>query len=117
MPRVKRGTTKTKKRNAVLKLTKGYRFERKSKKKHAYQAINKAGQHAFAHRRRRKGDMRRAWQIAISSGLKRIDSGLSYSKFIAALQGKQIELDRKILADLATNEEAVFKAVVDQAAK
>ena len=113
MPRVKRGVLKTKKRNAVLKQTKGMRFDRKNKKRAAYEAINHAGVHAFAHRRRRKGTMRRAWQVAISAGLHRLESELSYSKFIAALTGKGIELDRKIMADLARTEEAAFKAVVE----
>ena len=113
MPRVKRGTTKTKKRNATLKQTKGYRFGRKAKKREAYEAINHAGIHAFNHRRKKKGVMRRSWQVAIASGLKRIESSLSYSKFIAALNQKSVELDRKILADLATNNEEVFAKIVD----
>jgi len=113
MPRVKRGVLKNKKRRAVLEQTKGFRFGRKDKKREAYEAINHAGNYAFAHRRRRKGDMRRAWQVAISAGLHRLESTLSYSKFIAALQGKNIELDRKILADLARNEESTFKSVVE----
>ena len=112
MPRVKRGTLKTKKRDALLKQTKGMRFGRKAKKREAYEAINHAGNHAFAHRRRRKGDMRRGWQVAIAAGLKRIESKLSYSKFIAGLKNSNIELDRKILADLARNNESVFSAVV-----
>lgn len=113
MPRVKRGTTKTKKRNALLKLTKGYRFGRKSKKKMAYEAVTHAGVHAFNHRRKRKGVMRRSWQVAISGGLKRAGSDLSYSKFIPALRAKGIELDRKILSNLAQNHEGTFKAIVE----
>ena len=112
MPRVKRGVLKNKKRRETLLQTKGMRFGRKAKKREAYEAINHAGNHAFAHRRRRKGDRRRSWQVAISAGLKRVESNLSYSKFIAALRGKNVELDRKILADLARTEEAAFKAVV-----
>jgi large subunit ribosomal protein L20 len=115
MPRVKRGTLKNKKRRATLQQTKGYRFGRKAKKREAYEAINHAGNHAFAHRRRRKGVIRRDWQVAISAGLGRIESGLSYSKFINALNQKNIELDRKILADLAKNDESSFKAVVETA--
>ena len=115
MPRVKRGTTKTKKRNAVLQQTKGFRFGRKAKKREAYEAINHAGNHAFAHRKRRKGTMRRGWQVAISAGLKRVGSELSYSKFINKLSGSNIEIDRKILADLAKNDEAIFAEVVKAA--
>ena len=112
MPRVKRGVLKNKKRRETLLQTKGYRFGRKDKKREAYEAINHAGNHAFAHRRRRKGDRRRGWQVAISAGLKRIESNLSYSKFIAALRTNNVELDRKILSDIARNHEAGFKAVV-----
>ncbi len=116
MPRVKRGTTKTKKRNAILSQTKGMRFGRKAKKREAYEAINHAGNHAFAHRRRYKGVMRRTWNMAISAGLERIGSAMSYSKFIAALKNAKIDIDRKILADLARNEEATFEAVVNATA-
>lgn len=113
MPRVKRGVLKNKKRRETLSQTKGYRFGRKAKKREAYEAINHAGNYAFAHRRRRKGDRRRSWQVAIAAGLKRIGSDLSYSKFIAALNNKGIELDRKILSDLARNEENAFKAIAE----
>lgn len=113
MPRVKRGTIKTKKRRNLLQEVKGYRFGRKSKKKMAYEAVNHAGNHAFAHRRRKKSDRRQEWHIAISAGLKRLETGLSYSKFIAKLNEKGITLDRKILASLAKNHEAVFQKVVD----
>ena len=113
MPRVKRGTTKTKKRNAVLKQTKGYRFSRKNKKRSAYEAINHAGNHAFAHRRRKKSVFRGQWNISISSGLERIESDLNYSRFINALKTKGITLNRKMLAELADNHLEAFKKVVE----
>ena len=113
MPRVKRGTLKNKKRKAVLAQTKGYRFGRKAKKREAYEAIDHAGVHAFAHRRRKKSTFRQSWHVAITAGLSRIGSELSYSKFIAGLNNKKIELDRKILANLAQNHESSFKKVVE----
>lgn len=112
MPRVKRGTSKVKKRNEILSQTKGFRFARKAKKRAAYEAINHAGNNAFADRRRKKSTFRQSWHIAISSGLSRIGSELSYSKFIAALNAKNIELDRKIIADIAKSDEASFKSIV-----
>ncbi len=110
MPRVKRGTTSNKTRRSTLKKTKGYRFGRHTKEREAKVAIAKAGTHAFAHRREKKNDFRRLWNIKIGAGLQA--HGLSYSKFIGALKKKHIDLDRKILADLAENNLEVFAQVV-----
>jgi len=112
MARVKRGTQKNKRRKNILKQTKGYRNARKSKKKQAKEAIAHAGTHAFRHRRKKKGDFRRLWQTRISAGLKPYE--ISYSKFIKALKDKKIELDRKIIADLAENEPKVFQKLVEE---
>jgi large subunit ribosomal protein L20 len=115
MPRVKRGTIKNKKRKSLLSKSKGYRFGRSDKKRQAKEAVTHAGVHAFNHRRRKKGDFRRLWQIKISAGLK--EHGVSYSKFISLLNKKEVGLDRKILADLAENNPESFAAIVKEVQK
>lgn len=111
MPRVKRGTTSVKTRKNTLKRTKGYRFGRHTKEREAKVAIAKAGVHAFAHRRDKKNDFRRLWNIKIGAAVKNFD--LSYSKFIGALKQKGIALDRKILATLAKDNPEVFAKIVE----
>lgn len=111
MPRVKRGMMHLKRRKNLLKRTKGYRWGRKSKITLAKVAARKAGVYAFAHRRDRKGDFRRLWQIQINAAVR--EYGISYSKFIDLLKKNKIELDRKILAELAKDYPAVFKKVVE----
>jgi len=113
MARVKRGTTKNKSRKSLLKKASGYRFGRGTKKRQAKEAVTHAGVHAFAHRRKKKNDFRRLWQIKISAGLK--EHGISYSKFINLLNKKEITLDRKILADLSENHPENFAEVVKEA--
>lgn len=110
MSRVKRGTIKNKKRTNVLKQVKGYRFGRSTKEAQAKEAINKAGTHAFAHRRDKKNDFRKLWNVKIAS--ESTKEGISYSKLINALKVKDIKLDRKILADLAENNIETFKKVI-----
>lgn len=110
MTRVKRGVISNKSRKNTLSKTKGYRFGRHTKEREAKVAIAKAGVHSFAHRRDKKNDFRRLWNIRIGAGLK--EHGLSYSKFIGALKKANIELDRKILADLAKNEPETFAKIV-----
>src|SRR3989344_1921024 len=101
MTRVKRGTISLKHRRNVLKLAKGYRFGRSKKERQAKEAILHAGVHAFAHRRDKKGDFRRLWQIRIGAATKAL--GFSYSKFIGMLKKKNIELNRKMLSEIAQN--------------
>ena len=113
MTRVKRGTTALKRRKNVLKQTKGYRHARSSKERAAREAIVHAGAHAFAHRRDKKNDFRRLWQVKINAAVRPM--GLSYSKFMGALKKKNIEIDRKILADLAEHNPDVFARVVEEA--
>ena len=110
MTRVKRGVLKTKTRRNILKQVKGFRFNRSTKEAAAIEAIAHAGAYAFAHRRDKKGDMRNLWNVKINAGVR--PEGLSYSKFINALKKKNIEVDRKILADLAENNPETFKRVV-----
>lgn len=112
MTRVKRGTISLKRRRNILKVVKGFRFGRSTKERQAREAIYHAGNHAFAHRRKKKNDFRRLWQTQIGAGIKQY--GLSYSKFIYALNKKKIGLNRKMLADLAENNPETFKAVVEK---
>lgn len=111
MTRVKKGVNALKTRKNILRKVKGYRFGRSKKERQANEAIFHAGAYAFAHRRDKKGDMRRLWNVRISAILK--DLGISYSKFIPALKNKQIALDRKILAELAENHPEIFKKVLE----
>lgn len=115
MPRVKRGTISLKRRRNVLKKAKGYNFGRSTKEKEAKQAIVRAGQHAYAHRRTKKRDFRKLWNTRISAGVKPFE--LSYSKFINLLKTKKIGLDRKVLSDLAGNNPETFSRLVETVKK
>jgi large subunit ribosomal protein L20 len=111
MARVKRSKIAMKHRRNVLKRAKGYQFGRSKKEVEAKVALRKAGAHAFAHRKDKKNDMRKLWNVKMNAALREL--GTTYSKFINALKLKNIILDRKILADLAENNPEVFKKVVD----
>ncbi len=111
MPRVKRGTTKNKSRKNILAQVKGYRFGRSTKKSQANDAIAHAGNNAFAHRRDKKSNFRRLWNIKINAEVRKYE--LSYSRFIDALSKKGIKLNRKMLADLAEHQPESFKRVVE----
>jgi large subunit ribosomal protein L20 len=115
MPRVKRGTIHTKKRRKLLKDVKGYKWGRKNLVRLAKTARTKAGAHAFVDRRKKKRTMRSLWQIKISAFVR--EQGLSYSKFIALLKENNIEVDRKILADLAENNKEAMLAIVEKVKK
>ena len=93
-------------------MTKGYRHGRKSKKRQAKEAIKHAGVHAFNHRKTRKQDNRRMWQVNINYAVRNF--GLSYSKFIGMLKAKNIGLDRKILSSLVKDNPETFARVVEQ---
>lgn len=110
MARVKRGTTKLKHRKNVLKQTKGFRYGLKSKEARAHEALMHAGNHAFAHRRKRKNVFRRLWNVRINAALRGLDT--SYSVFIGNLKAKNIQLDRKVLATLAKDEPRSFERIV-----
>jgi len=110
MTRVKRGILKNKRKSKILKLAKGYRNARSTKYKQAKQAVIRAGQHAFAHRRKKKREFRKQWQILISSFVKKFD--LSYSKFIDLLNKNNIKIDRKIMADLVKNNPEIMEEIV-----
>ena len=110
MARVKRGTIKNKRRKNILAQTKGYRFDRKSKERVAHEAIRKAGQHAFKHRRAKKREFRNLWTLRINAGARL--HGMSYSKLMGAMKKANVALDRKSLADLAMNHPSVFERLV-----
>ncbi|MEK7136538.1 MAG: 50S ribosomal protein L20 [Patescibacteria group bacterium] len=111
MPRVKGGKTTLKRRRNLLARVKGFRFGRGTKKREAKTAFLHAGAHAFAHRKDKKNDFRRLFNIKIGAASKAL--GISYSKLINLLKVKNVELDRKILADLAENNPETFKQVVE----
>ena len=115
MARVKRGTTKAKRRRSVLAMAKGYRFGRSTKEKQAKEAIRHAGVHAFAHRRRKKGDFRRLFTVRLNAAVRKLDT--NYSKFIDALNKKEIALDRKILSHLAAENPETFERIVEEVKK
>lgn len=115
MTRVKRGKTKHKKREKLLKETKGFRWGRKSKKRAAKEAILHKWENAFIGRKEKKQNFRRLWNVRINAALR--EEGFKYSDFINMLKKKNIKLDRKILADLAKNEPDNFKKVVEEVKK
>jgi large subunit ribosomal protein L20 len=114
MARVKGGKTSNKRRKNILAMTKGYRFGRSTKKRMAKEAIFHAGKYAFAHRRDKKNDYRRLFNVRLNAGLRAIDEKLSYSKFIGAANKKGVELNSKMLATLAELHPEVFARVVDK---
>jgi large subunit ribosomal protein L20 len=113
MTRVKRGTIAHKRRKNVLQETKGFKWQRKAKYRAAKEAWRHAQVHAYADRRRKKRDFRALWQIKINAATRK--NGLSYSRFIHQLKLKEIQLDRKILSQLAEKYPKVFKAIVEKA--
>jgi large subunit ribosomal protein L20 len=110
MTRVKRGVTQRRRHKKVLKAAKGYRGQRSTLFRQAKQAVMKAGQHAYRHRRTKKREFRALWISRINAAIR--PHGMSYSRFIPALQKKKIGLDRKILAHLAMEKPAVFDEIV-----
>ncbi len=114
MTRVKKGVNALKARRNVLKQVKGYRFGRGTKEKQATEAIFHAGTYAFAHRRDKKGEARRIWNVRINAALDTA-GGMSFSKFMGALKKKGIQLDRKILSTIAAAHPESFKKIVAQA--
>ncbi len=113
MTRVKGGINALKRRNNVLERAKGFRFGRGNKERQAREALFHAGNHAFAHRKDKKNDYRRLWNVKINAGVRAL--GLTYSKLINMLKVKNIELDRKSLAYLAKEQPNAFAKVVETA--
>ena len=115
MSRVKRGTTHVKKRRKLLKKVKGYKWGRKKLIRLAKTATTKAGAHAYIDRKKKKRTNRGLWQIKINAFVR--EHGLSYSVFINKLKNSKIELDRKVLADLAVNNKKVLAKIIEQIKK
>lgn len=115
MTRVKRGTTKNKRRKNLLAQTKGYRFDRKSKERIARVAVRHAGVHAFRHRRAKKREFRQLFTLRINAAVRPL--GLSYSRFIDSLKKANIALDRKALSTLAKDHPESFERLVKQLSK
>lgn len=110
MTRVKRATIALKRRKNVLRQTKGFRWQRKSKERAAKEALLHAGIHAFADRKKKKGDFRALWNIKINAATR--TEGISYSVLISKLKKANINLNRKVLSELAENHPMVFKKIV-----
>lgn len=112
MVRVKKAVHALKTRRNILKAAKGFRNGRSTKEKLAYEQLSHSYASAFAHRKDKKGDFRRLWNVRINAALRPL--GFSYSKFIGALKKKNIEVDRKILSELAQTSPATFERIVAQ---
>lgn len=114
MPRVKRGKTATQKRERLLRRVKGFKWGRKSKERAAKEALLHAGAHAFRGRKERKREFRKLWQVKINAASRQ--HGLTYSQFIHKLKAVNVQLDRKILADLAEHKPDIFGKIVEEVA-
>lgn len=113
MARVKRGVIARRRHKKVLKQAKGYYGARSRIFRVAKQAVTKAGQYAYRDRRQRKRQFRALWIARINAGARM--NGLSYSRFIAGMKKAAIEIDRKVLADLAVHDKTVFGQLVEKA--
>ena len=113
MPRVKRGVQAHARHKKVIDQAKGYQGRRKNVYRVAKQAVTKAGQYAYRDRRQRKRQFRALWIMRINAAARTF--GLSYSRFINVLNLAEIEIDRKILADLAVNDTEAFGQLAEQA--
>ena len=113
MPRVKRGVTANARHKKVLGKAKGYYGARSKIYRVAKQAVIKAGQYAYRDRRQRKRQFRRLWIVRINAAAR--EFGLSYSRFMDGLNKAEIEIDRKVLADLAVHDRAAFGALAEKA--
>ena len=111
MPRVKRGVTAHARHKKVLDKAKGYYGARRKIYRVAKQAVTKAGQYAYRDRRQKKRQFRALWIARINAGARA--NGMSYSQFIHGLKQADVQLDRKVLADLAVRDAAAFSQVVD----
>ncbi len=112
MARVKTGNVRRRRRKRILKHSKGYRGGRNNLRRTAMEAVEKGWNHAYVHRRARKRDFRRLWIMRINAAARL--HGLTYSRFMHALKAAGIELDRKVLADIAVSDPAGFAQLVAQ---
>ena len=112
MPRVKRGVTARARHKKVLKQAKGFRGRRKNVYRVAKQAVMKAGQYAYRDRRQKKRQFRALWIARINAAVREL--GMSYSTFMAGLKRANIDIDRKVLADIAVADKAAFAKIAGQ---
>ena len=113
MPRAKRGATARARHKKVLKQAKGFRGRRGSVYRVAKQAVMKAGQYAYRDRRQKKREFRALWITRINAAVREL--GMSYSTFMSGLRRANIEIDRKVLADLAVRDKPAFAKITGQA--
>jgi large subunit ribosomal protein L20 len=113
MPRVKRGVTAHAKHKKILDQAKGYYGARRKVLRVAKQAVTKAGQYAYRDRRQKKRDFRALWIVRINAAAR--ECGLSYSRLICGLRLAAIEIDRKVLADIAVFDKPAFAAIAEKA--
>lgn len=114
MPRVKSGTTRHRRHKKVLKLTKGFRGTNNRLFKRAHEALLHAGQYAYVGRRLRKRDFRALWITRITAALHLAEAKVSYSRFIKALKDSKVELNRKMLSEIAVFDFSAFKKLVEK---
>ncbi len=110
MSRVRGAPSSRRRRKKILKAAKGYRGARSKLIRTATESVHRAGQYAYRDRKRRKGDMRRLWIIRINAGARM--HGLTYSRFMHGLREANVEVDRKMLADMAVNDMSAFEKLV-----
>lgn len=110
MTRIKRGVIKRARRKKIIKRARGYLSHRKTNYRAAMEAMMHAGMHAIRGRKQRKREFRRLWNVRVGAGAR--EQGISYSKLMGALKKNKIELNRKILAELAATKPEVFKQIV-----
>ncbi len=113
MPRVKRGSSRRAARRKVLKQAKGYFLTKSKLHRAAREAVQKALRYAYVGRRQKKRDFRALWITRINAGCRQ--AGISYSQFIGGLKKAGVELNRKVLAELAVADQAAFRSLVDKA--
>jgi large subunit ribosomal protein L20 len=113
MTRIKGGVTAQKRRKNILKRAKGYRGLRSKKERYAHEALMRAGKYSFAHRKDKKTDFRQLWIVRLNAAVR--DNGhKSYSTFIAKLKKNGIALDRKVLAEFASDRPEIFARIAKQ---
>lgn len=115
MPRVKTGVVRRRRHNKVLNKTKGFRGSNSRLFKRAQEALLHAGQYAYVGRKLRKRDFRKLWITRITAGVKEVDPTLNYSQFMHLLKQHSIELNRKMLSELAVRDFNAFTEVVKKA--
>ena len=115
MTRVTSGTTRSRRHKKVRKLAKGYKYSASRRYKTAKEAVLHAGQYAYVGRKLKRRTLRRLWIFRLNAATR--EHGMKYSEFIAGLKKNNVELDRKILSDIAVNDPVTFEKIVQKASK